>query len=157
MVSGASLKESISANHAIRKDLFEQQDELIKKQNRSDVLSIVDKVAMAGLVVTGLLSLGVALIGGAGAVPLIISVANALLAFFSGGTKIANGVTQYQMEQIAAEIFVLGEKRKMLQTKSSEHMDQQGSFQDKAFETFKIMSQNESNKHETARAVVARS
>jgi hypothetical protein len=157
IASSASVKESIGANQAIRKDLFNQQDELIKQQKKSDVLSIIDKVAMAGLVLSGLVSLGLTIFIGLAAVPLILAVANAFFAFLSGGAKIANSLTQYEMEQISAEIFVNGEKRKMHQTKTADHMEQQGESQDKALETFKIISQNESNKQETARAVLARS
>jgi hypothetical protein len=157
LISGASLKGSTSANHAIMKDHFNQKDELIKQQHKSDVLSIIDKVAMAGLFVSGLISLGLTLVIGIAAVPLVLAIANALLAFVSGGAKIANTLTQEKIDQIAAEIFVIGQKSQMLMTKTTENMEQMGKSQDKALETYKIMSQNESNKQETARAVIARS
>lgn len=157
IISSELLKDSISANNDIRKELYDQQDELIQKQKKSDVLSIVDKVSMGCLVVLGLVGIGLTIVSGFGGVPVLLTVANAFLALVNGGTKIANGVIKYQSDQISAQIFELGEKRKMHQTKSTDHMEKQNSSKEEILNSFKMISENERRKQETVSAIMGRS
>lgn len=147
-ISSSSLKGSISASKEIRDDLFNEQDALIKKKKTIDIANTFDIVTMAGLLVSGVVTFfGIFL-------PVIIP---ALLAIGNAIAKIVNGFVKHQADQISAKIFDLGEQRKMHQTKSMDHMDQQNSSKDKAYESITTLSKNEEKKHETARAVMGRS
>lgn len=157
ILSLETLKETMSANNDLRTELYDQQQELINKVKKSDVLKVVDTVTMAGLIVGGVITVGLTAFLGFAVVPAALVALNCFFALANGGTKIANGVTKYQADQLKAQIFEIGEQRKLNQTKSTDHMDQQNSSKEKVFDTFKIMSDNENKKQETVRAIVARS
>jgi ABC-type multidrug transport system fused ATPase/permease subunit len=157
ILSLESLKETMSSNNDLRTELYDQQQGLINKQKKSDILKIADAVTMAGLVVTGVVSVGLVLVLGFATVPIVLVGLTSLFALVNGATKIANGVTKFQVDQITSQIFELGERRKMNHTKATDETDKQNGSKEKVFDTYKMMSENETKKQETVRAIVARS
>lgn len=104
------------ANAAIKKEYFNQMDELIAKNKTSEALKWVNGALYAALAVAGIgsiaLTLTLSVVTGGAALPLFISITMALingtLGIASGSSTIAKGVLDYQNKQT---VGILEEKK----------------------------------------------